>query len=337
MPDVAELAGVSVKTVSRVVNNEPHVSSVMTERVMRAVEELGFRRNDMARNLRAGTSSATIGLVIEDLSNPFYGTMARAVEVTAREHGAMVIWASSAGDGERERDHIIALLQRRVDGLLIVPSADDHRYLEPELAMGTPVVFLDRPPIGISTDLVTLDNRGGSRRGTESLLEAGHQRIAVLAPHASIPSVRERIDGFHDALEAASVDPIAELIRPDCIDPSGAEKAVNELLAMSSPPTAYFAANNRMTIGLVRALWRNGVDAPVVGFDDLELSEMLPLPVTLIVGDAGEMGHRAAQLLFENLDHRSNQPPRHIVIPTEFKTTGGPIPAPTHSTGQGGG
>src|SRR3954447_6597121 len=119
MPDVARLAGVSIKTVSRVVNDEPNVSPATMEKVLSAIESLSFRRNDLARNLRAGTTSATIGLIIEDLSNPFYASVARGVDEVARAHGAMVITASSEEDGDREKELVTALLQRRADGLLI--------------------------------------------------------------------------------------------------------------------------------------------------------------------------------------------------------------------------
>ena len=316
MPDVARLAGVSIKTVSRVVNNEPNVSAATLKRVLGAIDELGFRRNDMARNLRAGLSSATIGLIIEDLGNPFYGTVARAVEDVARRHGALVMAASSEEDHQREKELVGALLQRRVDGLVIVPASGDHGYLQREMALGTPVVFLDRPADGAKADTVVLDNRGGARLGAEHLFAQGHRRIGVLGNDPGIFTIKQRLAGFLAAAEAAAGPFDDRFVVLDCQDPAGATRVASEMLGRRHPPTAFFALNNRMTVGVARAVWQHGSDAPVVGFDDLELAEMLPVSVTVISGDAAAMGRRGAELLFDRLDGRAAGPPRRAVVPT---------------------
>lgn len=327
LPDVARLAGVSIKTVSRVVNDEPHVSPATLEKVLSAIETLSFRRNELARNLRAGLSSATIGLVIEDLSNPFYGAVARAVEDVARGHGAMVITASSEEDGAREKELVTTLLQRRVDGLLVVPASDDHRYLQPELSMGTPIVFLDRPSSRIKTDQVVFDNAGGARKGAEHLLASGHRRIGVIAPNASIYTIQQRLEGIREAMGKAGVNLDESLLALDCVDPLGAAVATRRMLELQRPPTAFFALNNRMTVGTVRALWQEGQTAAVVGFDDFELADMLPLPVTVISGESAEMGRKGAELLFERLTGRSTGRQRRLVVATELVARGG-VPAP---------
>src|SRR5262249_46866086 len=156
-------ARVSLKTVSRVVNGEPSVSPATAARVEAAIAELGFRRNDLARALRRGQVSRTLGLVIEDVSNPFYSAIARGVEEDVRRGGPLVIPVSSDGDPERERPLCRLLIERGVDGLLVVPAGDDHRYLLPEMRAGTPVAFLDRPPRQIDADVILLDNVGGAR------------------------------------------------------------------------------------------------------------------------------------------------------------------------------
>src|SRR5918911_3312795 len=143
MRHVAERAGVSLKTVSRVINAEPGVAPATATRVTAAIDELGFQRNDLARSLRQGVTSSTLGLVIEDVANPFYSAIAQAVESAARERGYMLITASCEEDPEREKDLVQALLRRRVDALLLVPAARDHAYLAREAADATPVVFLD--------------------------------------------------------------------------------------------------------------------------------------------------------------------------------------------------
>lgn len=322
MPDVARLAGVSIKTVSRVVNGEPNVSAKTNEAVLKAIEELKFRRNDLARNLRAGTSSRTIGLVIEDLSNPFYGAVARGVEEVAQEHGAMVITASSEEHAEREAELVAALVQRRVDGLLMVPASDDHRYLQPELAMGTPIVFLDRPPAKLKTDQVIFDNEGGAKRGVAQLLAQGHRRIAALSPGKSIYTTTQRMQGFRAAMAEAGATVDEALVAEDCQDPDGAERAAAAMLAMRRPPAAFFAANNRMTLGLIRALRQAQVRKPIVAFDDFELADVVPLPLTIIAGEPSEMGKRGAELLFERLESEGAVRPRRIVLQTDVLARG---------------
>src|SRR5690349_2630169 len=172
MRDVAELAGVSLKTVSRVINDEPGVAAATAERVSAAIAELGFQRNDLARSLRQGVTSSTLGLLIGDVANPFYSAIAQAVEAAARERGYMLITASCEEDPARERELVGALLRRRVDALLLVPAGPEHAYL----GDGTPVVFLDRPPAGLEADCVLLDNLGGARIAVEHLLAHGHER-----------------------------------------------------------------------------------------------------------------------------------------------------------------
>src|SRR5919106_6147252 len=181
MRDVASRAGVSLKTVSRVINDEPGVAVATAARVGDAIDELGFQRNDLARTLRQGRSSGTLGLVIEDVANPFYSAIAQAVEAAARARGFMLITGSCEEDADRERELVQALLRRRVDALLLVPASRDHAYLARVLGAGTPVVFIDRPPEGTEADTVLLDNLGGARAAVDHLLAQGHRRIAFVA------------------------------------------------------------------------------------------------------------------------------------------------------------
>src|SRR6266545_1894445 len=179
MRDVAKAAAVSLKTVSRVVNDEGGVRPETAARVHEAIVTLGFRRNDMARVLRQGRSSGTLGLVIEDVANPFYSDITRAIKRVARSRGYLVIAGSSDEDPERERDLVRTLCERRVEGLLIVPAGDDHRFLLPDLHVGMAVVFMDRPPGGIQADTILIDNVDGARQATEHLLAHGHRRIGM--------------------------------------------------------------------------------------------------------------------------------------------------------------
>jgi LacI family transcriptional regulator len=322
MRDVAVRAGVSLKTVSRVINGEAGVAAATAAKVGEAIAELGFRRNDLARSLRQGRTSSTLGLVIEDVANPFYSAIAQAVEAEARERGYMVITGSCEEDPERERELIGALLRRRVDALLLVPASREHSYLGRELVDGTPVVFLDRPPEGLEADCVLLDNFGGARAATEHLLAQGHERIALVAGPSDHYTAGARLAGYRAALAAAGLPDDDELVRVGSQDAAQAEAAVGDLLALPAGrrPTALFTGDNRHTVGALRAL-RAAPRIALVGFDDFELAELLAVPTTVVRHDSHLMGRHAATLAFERLDG-AERPPRTVVVPTELVARG---------------
>jgi LacI family transcriptional regulator len=322
MRDVAERAGVSLKTVSRVINAEPGVAQHTADRVGVAIAELGFHRNDLARSLRQGRSSATIGLVIEDVGNPFYSAIAQAVEHAAREHGCMLITSSCEEDPERERELVQALLRRRVDALLLVPASHEHGYLRRELG-DTPVVFLDRPPQGLDADAVLLDNQGGARLAVEHLVAQGHTRIAYVADPDVLYTAAERLAGYRSAMAAAGLEVDTELVRLGSHDAGQAESVVRELLALppGRRPTAIFASNNRNTVGALRALRGLEGEIALVGFDDFELADLLAMPTTVVRHDSQELGLHAAALAFARLEGLDG-PPRQIIVQTELVARG---------------
>ncbi len=204
MKDVALVAGVALKTVSRVVNGEAGVAEDTASRVRAAIEQLGFRRNDGARLLRQGRTRS-IGLLMEDLADPFYSQLSRAVEEVARGHGALLLAGSSAEDSVRERELALDFCARRVDGLIIVPAGTDHRYLAPELAAGTVVVSVDRPVTGVDVDTVLADNRGGIGDGVSHLVRQGHRRIGYLGDSLDIFTAAERCAGYRQAMANAGL------------------------------------------------------------------------------------------------------------------------------------
>lgn len=324
MRDVASSAGVSLKTVSRVINGEAAVAPATAARVEDAIAELGFERNDLARSLRHGGSSGTLGLVIEDVGNPFYSVVAQAVEDAARLRGLLLITASAREDPAREYELVTALLRRRVDALLVVPIGGDHRYL---LRNGDHVstVFLDRPPREIEADTVLADNRAGAQRATEHLLSRGHERIALLGDDAELYTARERVLGYQAAMEAAGAAG-HELVRLGNHDAGAAQASVGDLLALPADvrPTAILAANNRNTVGAVRALAGVEDRIALVGFDDFELADVLG--ITVMRSDPARMGLCAAELAFARLDG-DERPPQQVTIPTELVVRGsGEIP-----------
>jgi LacI family transcriptional regulator, galactose operon repressor len=320
MRDVAEKAGVSLKTVSRVINAEAGVAAATAARVGEAITALGFQRNDLARSLRHGLSSSTLGLVIEDVANPFYSAVAQAVETAARERGFLLITASAREDAERERELVNALVGRRVDALLIVPAGPDQRYVD-AIRGRTAFVYIDRPPGGFDADTVLLDDAGGAREAVEHLLAHGHRRIACVADRTEVYTARERVAGYEAALTAAGIALDPELIRPGSPDATHAEDIVSELLDLPPDrrPTALFTANNRNTIGALHALRGRADELALVGFDDFELADLLGITVMRV--DAAELGARAAALAFARLDG-DERPPQRLTIPTRLVQRG---------------
>ncbi|EYT78834.1 LacI family DNA-binding transcriptional regulator [Streptomyces andamanensis] len=325
MKDVAARAGVGLKTVSRVVNGEPGVTADTERRVQEAIEALGFRRNDSARVLRKGRT-ASIGLVLEDLADPFYGPLSRAVEEVARAHGALLINGSSAEDPDREQELALALCARRVDGLVIIPAGDDHRYLEPEIKAGVATVFVDRPAGRIDADVVLSDNFGGARDGVAHLIAHGHRRIGFIGDMPRIHTAIERLRGYRAAMEDAGIAVEDSWMSLGVTDPERVRRAAEEMLSGPDPVTAVFTGNNRVTVTVIRVL--AGLPRPValVGFDDLELADLLQPGVTVVAQDAAALGRTAAERLFRQLDGTHLSPER-IELPTRLVQRGsGEVP-----------
>jgi LacI family transcriptional regulator len=315
--DVARHAGVSSKTVSRVLNGEPGVSDATTTRILEVITTLGFRRNDMARMLRVGHSTRTVGFVIEDVGNPFFSGIARAVERYARERGFLVITGSSDENPDVERNLLRSLVERRVDGLLVVPAGDDHRFLSPEISAGTPVVFMDRPPGRLEADVVLLDNVNGARQAVEHLIGHGHRRIGLLADDPVIFTVPERLQGYREALQGAGLPVDERLVRLQVHDVRQAEAAATQLLNGPEPPTAFFAGNNRAAVGALRAIHAHPSPVALVGFDDIELAEVFSTPLTVVSHSPQRMGEEACRLLWQRLDGNDG-PPERVILPTEL-------------------
>lgn len=319
LAQVAALAGVSVKTASRALGGEPNVADATLARVREAALRLGFRPNAIARELRRGATSTLVGLIIGDLSNPFYSAMAGGVEREIRRCGLQLITASNDEDPALERTLVDAFLERRVRALLVVPTAERHGYLAIEGHRGVPFVFLDRPPVGLAADAVLIDNAGGGRAAGEHLLAHGHRRIAVVGDLAGLVTHRERLAGFTAAMLAAGNDEWAPYLHRDVHDLAGAERAVRELLARRPAPTALFTTNNRITTGALRAL-RGRADRPaLVGFDDFELADVLG--VTVVAHDASELGRRAAGLALDRIEGGADRP-RTVVLPARLVPRG---------------
>lgn len=323
LKDVARQARVSARTVSRVLNREPRTSARTRSRVLAVIETLGFRPNAMARHMRAGSRDATVGLIIPDLANPFYGSIARGVEATIRTRGLSLVIASSDEDPDREREVVTKLLERQVMALIVVPATgSDHRYLRAERKRGLPIVFVDRPPSGLAADAVLSANFEGAARAVGHLARHGHRRIAFIG---DVPSTlytrRERYRGYREALARAGV-----AIDPDLVEAGHHERdaaaATERLLAAPRPPTAIFAANNFACMGVLMALARaRRRDIALVGFDDFILADVFEPGTSVIAQDPDRLGTTAAARVLARLDgDRSGA--RGTVLPTELRTRG---------------
>lgn len=315
MLDVARMSGVSLKTVSRVVNGEDNVRASTARRVDDAVRRLGFRPNNGARQMRSGRT-ASIGMVVEDLADPFYSALAGAVEEVAQSERHLLLIGSAEGSAERERSLTEALVSNRVDGLVVVPALREHGWLAPELAAGTPIVFVDRPPHGLETDTVLSDNAGGMRSAVEHLAAHGHRRIGFLGDDPAFWTAGQRLAGFRDATTTLG-------LASDAVDmgPYEHERLVARLRAWTGaadPVTALVTGNNRVTVTALRALRAADLRRlSMVGFDDLELAELLDPPITVVAQDPAGLGAQAARLLFGRLGPHSG-PPRTVVLPTRL-------------------
>jgi LacI family transcriptional regulator len=329
MRDVAALAHVSLKTVSRVINGSQTVDPALMDKVQRATALLNYKPNLAASSLRRRDGrSMMIGLMLEDIANPYSATIYRATEEVARELGVGLLAGSLEEDPERERELAGALIQWRVDGLIIAPAGDDHSYLVDEMRMGTAVVFVDRSPQYLAADAVLTANRAGTAEGVRYLIEHGHRRIAYLGDLNSIATARERFAGFQDASRRAGLPVDSRLVRLDLHTIDAASAAAAELLAGPNPPTAMFSGQNLVTIGTVQALRAAGAQHRValIGFDDFPLADLLQPDITVITQDAASIGRLAAEILFRRIDGDTS-PVREHVLPTRLiERASGAIP-----------
>ncbi len=330
MTDVAQLAEVGLKTVSRVVNREEGVRDELVRRVERAIKQLGYLHNAGASSLRRSDQSTdTIGLVVEDVGNPFSSLIHRGVEEACRERGLLLLVSSSDGEPAREHEAVRALSTRRIDGLLLVPSGSNHTYLAPEISRGMPVVLVDRTCPSLPTvDTVLCNNEGGAEAGTSHLISYGHRRIAHLADLLTIETARRRHDGYCAALTRAGIRVNPALVKTDLSSHALAMKAVHELVSLKQPPTAIFSGQNNISVAVVRVLRELGLHRKIalVGFDDFLLADLLDPAITVVAQDPLTIGHRAAEVLFRRLDG-FNGTTEHVTIGARLIVRGsGEIP-----------
>ena len=302
--DVAALAGVGTKTVSRVINDEANVSPRTRARVQRAVTALNFKPNKGAGALRRGDrKTLTLGLLLDAVDNPFSALINRAVEAVAYSRDTAVLAASSDNDPDRERIMVDAFTRRRVDGLILNTITEDQGYLQAEREQGTPLVFVDRPPIGLLADAVVTNNYEAAREATQHLIRQGHRRIAHLGDEPAASTARGRLRGFSDAMAAAGLAASARQVNA-LRSQQEAYAAVHGFMHLDDPPTALFSSHYLVTLGAVRALHdlQLAERIALIGFDDIVLADLVRPAISVMAHDPTQLGTLAAERIFARLD-----------------------------------
>jgi LacI family transcriptional regulator len=319
--EVARRAGVSIGTVSNVLNRPDLVASATRKRVLDAITELGYVRNDSARQLRAG-QSRQIAIVVLDVTNPFFTDVVRGAETAAEERGVLVVVCNSAEDAGRERRHLELLEEQRVRGVLITP-VDDARGSRLSLLMerGTPVVFVDRRAGVHSGCSVAVDDVRGGRLAGDHLVERGHRRVAFVGGPVTIQQVADRRAGFTAA--AGSLLDISIVDTPNLTVASG--RAAAGRLADLSPtarPTAVFCANDLLALGVLQEMTLRGIRVPhdvaIVGYDDIEFAAAAAVPLSSVRQPREHLGRTATEMLLEEIEDGDRHEHRHVVFQPEL-------------------
>ena len=333
MREVAESAGVSITTVSHVINHTRFVSEELADRVEQAIRELEYQPDQRARSLRTG-SSETIAVLVSDISNPFFPKVVRGIEDCARESGYSVLLSNTDESAETERGNLSMMLERRVDGFIIAPAIGDKEALETLIHHDAPVVLIDRPD-DLPVDQVHSENEQGAHEATKHLIELGHIRIGVIAEIADIPSFRARVAGWRRALKEARLSPHDGDLRQAGLEIEGAYTAARDMLAVKDPVSAIFSTNNLMTLGVLRYLKDVGISCPgtvsVVGFDDPDWASSFSPSITSVAQQPYEMGYRATELLLERIGGDTS-PPKIVCLPCELRIreSTGPVSVGSH-------
>jgi LacI family transcriptional regulator len=319
--DVARLAGVSTMTVSRVINGSGYTSQEARERVERAVVELGYVPNSVARHLRS-KRTRQLALVMSDITNPFFTTIARAAEDVAAANDFALMFCNTDESEAEELAYVRMLIQRRVEGVLLVPASDSLKSLRLFQSHDVPVVIIDRRVAPGHVDQVRSDSLAGAYELVRHLTALGHRRIAALTGRRTISTSVDRIAGYEKALREAGIEVDPRLIRCEGYGVDAGYRMAREVLAIRPRPTAFFAGNNFVAFGAIRALAEVGLAVPddvsLVAFDDLPDEWLIDPFLTVVDQRAKAMGRAAAELLIERLSAAGPSKPRSIVLPVDL-------------------
>lgn len=319
--DVAREASVSISTVSHVINGTRFVAEATKERVLVAIERLGFEPSSVAQSLKRDRSHA-IGLLITDISNPFFTSIVRGIEDVASRAGYSLILCNTDENPEKELSYLRMLRRKRVDGILLASTGTPQPYMDSLVEANFPIVCIDRPAPGRPCDAVLVENVAGACAAVEHLIKLGHDRVGVISGLAPVGTSSERLEGYRQALRAHGLPEDPQLIREGNSRLDGGYRQMLELLDLPARPTAVFTTNNLMTLGALAALQTRGVAVPadlaVVGFDDFEWAIVLRPRLTTVAQPTYEIGETAARLLLERIEKSTEAPPRRVNLPTRL-------------------
>jgi len=300
MQDIAKEAGVSLTTVSHVVNATRRVKPQTLQKVQAAMDALGYQPNAIAKSLRRG-KTLTIGVLVTDISNPFFSELVRGIEDTVRNYGYSVIQGSSDEDPRRQDQYLRLFTAQQVDGLIIVPAGEDSTMLRTLQERDLPIVSVDRRPMGLNGPWVGIDNVAAAEQAVSHLLDHGHERIGIVTGLHGLSTSEERRMGYYRAYKKHHLTIDKDLIKEGDSRVASARRHTHELLALADPPTALVPMNNLMTLGTLLALREAQVHCPkdiaLIGFDDHVWAELLTPPLTVVRQPIREIGNKAAELL----------------------------------------
>lgn len=330
--DVAKRAGVSTMTVSRVINNSGYTSPETRTRVQKAVDDLGYVPNALARGLRF-KQTKTLALIVTDITNPFFTTLARGVEDTANAAGFTVIFGNTDESESKEHKYMRMLLQQQVDGILLVPARSTSDTLKSIRRQSTPIIVMDRRmPAHTEVDMVRCDSEQAAHHLVSMLIELGHKRIAVLSGPKHVSTAEDRVAGYRRALKGAGITEHRNWIYRGTFSQESGYEMAQEALRVHPRPTAVFAAHNYYAPGVLKVARELGLNVPrdlsIVAFDDLHSTLVSDPFFTAAVQPAYEMGKQATNLLLARLKGTAPEPCQEIVLPVEITLRASHAPAP---------
>ena len=316
--DVAALAGISYTTVSHVVNKSRPVSEEVRIKVEAAIKTLDYVPSAVARSLKAKTT-ATIGLLVPNSLNPYFAELARGIEDYCERNGYCVILCNSDDNPDKQRSYLRVLLEKRIDGLIVASAGGDAVLAEGLAAVRTPMVIVDRGLEGVNADMVRIDHEYGAYLATRHLLELGHRDIATIGGPASTSVAQMRLAGFCRALREAGIEvPGERMLESDFTSTGGYAAAA--LLLETNPPSAIFAGNDMIGIGVLRAAAERNIRVPselsVIGFDDIQMSRYVYPALTTVGQSILQLGEMAAEVLLRRIASPAMATDQRIVTPS---------------------
>ncbi len=321
MKHIASLAHVSIGTVSHVINGSAAVREPLRRRVLEAIRQLGYQPSQIARGLKRNQTNI-VGMIVPDITNPFFPAVVRGAEDVAYHNSYRLVLCNADNDRDKELAYLNGLRAYRTAGLIMIPSENSEPEILKAMEGATPIICLDRRPAGWEGDTVTVDNAGGAASAARHLLSLGHRIFGIITGNMQLANAASRVKGFSAELRKAKITIDFEYIQEGRFDRSSGYEKMRLLLELRPRPTAVFATNDLIVLGALAALrearLRCPEDVSLVGFDDLEFSELVSPALTTVVQPGYQMGAKGASLLIRRLQGATD-PAKHIILPTELK------------------